>query len=81
MFLRIALVLLAAFVVWAVLVRPSAAVGHERVYVVRPNDTLWSIATRHYAGDPREAIWKLQRRNGLEGALLRPGQRLVLPAS
>ena len=81
MFLRIALVALAALVFWAVLVRASDATAHERVYVVRPADTLWTIATRHYAGDPREAVWKLRQRNGLETAHLTPGQRLVLPPS
>ena len=81
MFLRLALVALASLILWAALVRPSEATGHERVYVVRPADTLWSIATRHYAGDPRESVWKLRQRNGLETALLSPGQRLVLPAS
>ena len=79
MFFRLALVTLAAFLVWAVLVRPSEGAGHERVYVVKPTDTLWSIAAEHYGGDPREAVWRLQERNGLRGALLRPGQRLVLP--
>ena len=32
-----------------------------------------------YAGDPREGIWQLQRRNHLRGTTLVPGQRLVLP--
>ena len=79
MFLRIAVVALAAALAWAVLVRPSEGAGPERTYVVRPADTLWAIATRHYAGDPREAIWKVQRRNGLDTTVLRPGQRLILP--
>jgi LysM repeat protein len=48
-------------------------------YVVKPTDTLWSIAAKHYAGDPREGIWQLQRRNHLRGTTLVPGQRLVLP--
>jgi hypothetical protein len=46
---------------------------------VRPADTLWSIALAHYGGDPRAGVWKVERRNHLHGALLRPGQRLVLP--
>ena len=79
MFFRLALVTLAAFLVWAVLVRPSEGAGHERVYVVKPTDTLWSIAATNYGGDPREGVWRLRERNGLDGALLRPGQRLVLP--
>jgi LysM repeat protein len=48
-------------------------------YVVKPTDTLWSIAAAHYAGDPREGIWELQRRNHLHGTILVAGQRLVLP--
>jgi LysM repeat protein len=81
MFLRLVLVLGVALLVWAVLVRPSEGAGHERTYLVKPADTLWSIAVAHYGGDPREAVWRLQQRNGLEGTLLHPGQRLVLPRS
>lgn len=64
-------------VLW--LARPSQGSGPERAYVVRPADTLWSIATRHYPGDPREGVWKLRERNDLESSVLRPGQALVLP--
>jgi LysM repeat protein len=46
---------------------------------VRAGDTLWTIASAHYAGDPREGVWKLQQRNHLGGDTLSPGQRLVLP--
>ena len=81
MFARLAFAVVLAVALWAAVVRPSEATGPERVYVVRPADTLWSIATRRYAGDPREAVWKLQRRNGLDGTLLRPGQRVILPPS
>ena len=81
MFVRLVFAVVLALALWAAVVRPSEATGRERVYVVRPADTLWSIATRNYAGDPREAVWRLQRRNRLEGALLRPGQRLLLPPS
>jgi LysM repeat protein len=48
---------------------------------VKPTDTLWSIAARSYGGDVREGVWKLQQRNHLGSATIRPGQRLVLPAS
>jgi LysM repeat protein len=81
MFGRIVLVLLVLAVAVAVVARPSSGSSPERVYVVKPTDTLWSIAARHYAGDPREGVWELQERNDLTGTLLRPGQRLVLPAS
>jgi len=79
MFARIALVSLIAVVAWATFVRPSESAGPERTYVVQPADTLWSIATEHYAGDPRAAVWNLQQRNGLSSTTLRPGQELVLP--
>jgi LysM repeat protein len=80
MFARVGLVFLVALVLWAAYaVRPSEGAGPERVYVVRPADTLWSIAVMHYAGDPRAAVWELRERNGLDGSLIRPGQRLVLP--
>jgi nucleoid-associated protein YgaU len=79
MFARFLVVLTLVAVVVAVIARTSSGHGPERVYVVRPADTLWSIAARSYDGDPREAIWRIERRNQLEGALIRPGQRLVLP--
>ena len=80
MFGRILLIALAALVLWGVVARASTGAGPERTYVVRPHDTLWSIAARFYAGDPREGIWKLERRNGLTGSVLVPGQRLRVPA-
>ena len=79
MFARtIAVGLLLALVV-ALAARPSGGAGKEHVYVVKRYDTLWSIATASYAGDPREAVWKIERRNHIRNALIRPGQRLVLP--
>jgi LysM repeat protein len=79
MFGRILLIALAAVVLWGIVARASTGAGPERTYVVRPHDTLWSIAARFYAGDPRAGIWKLQQRNGLTGTLLVPGQRLRVP--
>jgi LysM repeat protein len=50
------------------------------VYVVKPHDTLWSIAARTYGGDPRAGIWKLEQANHLAGApILVPGERLRVP--
>ena len=74
--------LLVAFVIAlgvAVSARTSDSAGPEQRYVVKPYDTLWSIATSHYAGDPREAIWEIQERNRLAGATITPGQVLRLP--
>jgi hypothetical protein len=49
--------------------------------VVQPGDTLWSFAERNL---PRwhtiDAVAELQRLNHLEGSVIHPGQRLVLPA-
>ena len=79
MFVKLAiLTLIIAFVVGLV-ARPSGSAGKPVSYVVKPTDTLWTIASTHYAGDPREGIWELQRRNHLHGTTLVPGQRLVLP--
>lgn len=80
MFGRILLIaLVATFLGWSLLTRASDATGPARLYVVQPGDTLWSIASARYAGDPREGIWKLQRRNDLAGTTITPGERLVLP--
>jgi len=79
MFVRIFLIVGIALLVWSTYARPSGAHGSRQVYVVKPYDTLWSIATSHYAGDPRDAIWQIEKRNRLPGAAVRPGQRLVLP--
>lgn len=79
MFVRAILLTTAAVLVWSAFVRPLAAHGPKQVYVVRPYDTLWSIASAHYAGDTREAVWRIEQRNHLGGATLRPGETLVLP--
>ena len=79
MFPKGLLVLVTLALAVAVFARPSGGAGRAQVYVVRPTDTLWSIASSHYGGDTRAAVWLLERRNGLSGAGLVPGQRLVLP--
>jgi LysM repeat protein len=79
MFPRIAALALAVALLVGYFARPSGGAGPESRYVVRPTDTLWSIAARRYAGDPRGGIWKLQQRNHLAGTTLSPGQVLVLP--
>lgn len=80
MFGRITLVVLVAtFLGWSFLTHTVGGAGRAQVYVVQPGDTLWSIASTRYAGDPREGVWKLQRRNHLVGTTIAPGQRLTLP--
>lgn len=59
-------------------VAPAASV--PRVVTVAPGDTLWSIAGRVAPGtDPRAEVAALQRRNGLTGVELVPGQVLRVP--
>ena len=79
MFGKILLISALALIAWAVVARASQGAGPTLRYTVRPGDTLWSIGASHYAGDPRDAIYRLETRNGLDGAVVRPGQRLVLP--
>lgn len=79
-FARIAIVIAAAALLWAMFgAGDTGARGPQQHYVVQPGDTLWSIAASTYAGDPREGVWKLQRRNELDGTTIVPGQRLALP--
>ena len=79
MFARVIVVVLVAVFLWAAFARDTGAGPPQRFYTVRAGDTLWSLAETTYAGDPREGVWKLQRRNGLENATIVPGQRLALP--
>ena len=79
MFGRVLIIAVAALIIWSVAARASNGAGPERMYVVEPHDTLWSIATKTYGGDPREGIWKLEQRNGLAGATIVPGEKLVIP--
>jgi LysM repeat protein len=78
MFGKLLMIVLVAVVAFSV-VRTSHGAGPEQRYVVKPTDTLWSIAATRYAGDPREGVWKLQHRNHLARTNLRVGQTLVLP--
>jgi LysM repeat protein len=81
MFGKVLLITALALIAWAALARASHGAGTEQRYTVRPGDTLWSIAVSHYAGDPRDAIYRIGRRNHLGGSVLVPGERLVLPAA
>lgn len=50
------------------------------VAVVRPGDTLWSVAARHAPSDnPYGIIEEIRRRNDLPDHTIHPGQELVLP--
>jgi LysM repeat protein len=79
MFAKLLIVVVLAALAVGLVAQTSQGSGPERSYVVKPTDTLWSIAARNYAGDVREGVWRLQERNGLRSATLRPGQVLKLP--
>jgi LysM repeat protein len=81
MFGKFVTVLVVAALAVGLAARSSHGAGPERSYVVKPTDTLWSIASRTYAGDVREGVWKLEQRNHLASSTLTPGQTLVLPGS
>jgi LysM repeat protein len=78
MFPRLVIFVLAAALLVGFFARPSGSAGRERTYVVRPGDTLWSIAQRTYEDDARAGVWRLQRRNDV-GSTIVPGQRLTVP--
>jgi nucleoid-associated protein YgaU len=52
-----------------------------RVVVVRPGDTLWTLATRygHEGSDPRATIYAISKLNSIDGGRIFPGQTLRLP--
>ena len=62
----------------------GAAVRHPaqaRTVVVRPGDSLWTIARRAEPGsDPRAVVDAIAAANQLDPAGLVPGARLVVPA-
>jgi LysM repeat protein len=79
MFGKLLILLCVAALAVGLAARGSSGAGPKQTYVVRPGDTLWSVAVRTYAGDPREGVWKLEQRNHLVGATIVPGQKLVVP--
>ena len=79
MFGKILLISALALIAWAVVARASQGAGPTLRYTVRPGDTLWSIAVSRYAGDPRDAIYRIDQRNHLGGSVIVPGQTLLLP--
>ena len=78
MFGKLVIVLVLAALAVGLAARSSHGAGPERTYVVKPTDTLWSIAAKTYPGDIREGVWKLEQRNHLGSATLVPGQHLVI---
>ena len=61
----------------APLAAPPGASASDVVYVVRPGDTLWSIAAALRPGsDPRDVVDALAAQT--HGAVIHPGQRIVV---
>jgi len=79
MFGKLIVLLLLAVIAVGLAARTTHGAGPERAYVVKPTDTLWSIAALTYAGDAREGVWRLEQRNHLSSETLQPGQKLILP--
>jgi LysM repeat protein len=79
MFGKLLILLCALALVVGLAARSSSGAGPKRTYVVRPGDTLWTVAERMYPGDPREGVWKIEQRNHLASATIVPGQKLVVP--
>ena len=79
MFARIAIMVGVAVFVWSALVRPAGSHGPKQVHVVRPYETLWSIARASYGGDTRDAIYRIQQANHLAGRR-RPRRPAARPA-
>jgi LysM repeat protein len=79
MFGKLLILLCALALVVGLAARSSNGAGPKRTYVVRPGDTLWTVAERTYPGDPREGVWKIEQRNHLASATIVPGQKLVVP--
>ena len=72
--------LLIAFLIGALLAAgPSDGARLASSHQVRPGETLWSIASATYGGDPRAHIDAIIQRNSLVDATIQPGEVLVLP--
>jgi hypothetical protein len=83
--LVVILFLLALAAVALALVAPASdaatpAGANTTVVVVRPGDSLWSIAARYLPSrDAPGAIEEVRRLNGLDGYTIHAGERLTLP--
>jgi LysM repeat protein len=72
--------LVVAFLVGALLAAgPSDGARLASSHEVRPGETLWSIASSTYGGDPRPHVDAIIHRNSLVDATIQPGEVLVLP--
>lgn len=59
----------------------AATAQHYSTVIVRPGDTLWSIAAARTSGsgDVQELVDRISDANHLQAATLQPGQRLRIP--
>ena len=72
--------LVLAFLIGALLAAgPSDGARLASSHQVRAGETLWSIASTTYGGDPRPHIEAIIVRNSLVDATIQPGEVLVLP--
>jgi LysM repeat protein len=79
--LLLAALAVAAVVLVATASRAADPPASRPTAVVRPGDTLWSVAERHAPGaNPFAVIEQIRTLNGLPDYTVHPGQRLVLPA-
>jgi LysM repeat protein len=76
---KLLILLCAAALAVGLAAHSSSGAGPKQMYVVKPGDTLWSVAERTFAGDPREGVWKIEQRNHLASATIVPGERLIVP--
>jgi LysM repeat protein len=81
MFGKILLISALTLTAWMFVAHASQGAGPTMRYTVKPGDTLWSIASTHYAGDPRAAIYRIAKRNDIANGVIVPGERLVLPSA
>jgi nucleoid-associated protein YgaU len=72
-------VLLAVVSIVLGVTRTSSGAAPGARVVVRPGDSLWAIAERHYDGNTAELVERIYNRNRLDTAELQPGQVLELP--
>ena len=79
MFAKLTILLVLAALAVGLAARSSNGAGPKRTYVVRPGDTLWTVAQQTYSGDPREGVWELEQRNHLASATIVPGEKLLVP--
>ena len=75
---RIVLLASALVIATARLAYGSAPVPMDTV-VVAPGDTVWTIASTHYRGDPRPHVEAILAANHLQSPVVMPGQTLRLP--